>query len=577
MFVDARQEDEARQVPCTVCVIGAGAAGITMALELERLGIDAVVLESGGFGPDEQTMDLYRGESVGIPYEFGDGFRSRFLGGGSNCWGGWCRPLEREDLVRRDWVPHSGWPISREELMPYYTRAHQVLSLGPENFDVGYWARAIDRPDVRRMPLASGQVEDSISQFSRPTRFGKHYRAELRAARHVRVYLYANVVDIETESTGQSVRTVQVRTLSGRRFSVSARIVVLACGGIENARILLACNRNHAGGLGNANDLVGRYFMDHPRLMLGKLRFSESWRRNKLYDIKFHYLNRTLSLNGTHVAAQMSVSAKAQEREGLLNGRIWFSSFFPGEGTAAAAAIVRMKHRLHLKVDPQHSFLRDAITLARDPWSTLNFVAARQMPAEGSTFFKELHFRLIKEAEFQMICEPAPNPDSRVTLAVARDALGMPRARVDWRLDELVKRTFDRSIAIVAQELREAGIAEVLEHEPLQGRPWPRSLEGTWHHMGTTRMHDSPTRGVVDRNCRIHGMSNLYVTGSSVFPTAGANFPTITLVALALRLVEHLRSQLQQPDATAGAGVCVAPASTSESRGEPVYRIPHPG
>lgn len=563
MFCDTRRVDDAMEARSAICIIGGGAAGLTMALEFERRGIDAIVLESGGFAPDPHTMDLYRGETVGIPYQFGDNYRSRFLGGCSNCWGGWCRPMDAEDYHKRDWVPGSGWPFGIEEIEPYYQRTHQVLRLGPVNYDLEHWVSAIGRRDVRRMPLPSGEVQDSLSQFSLPVRFGKHYRRELKAARHVRVFLHANVTDIETDAEGRAVKRVHVRTLSGKRMTVESRQFVLASGGIENARILLACNKQHAAGLGNANGLVGRYFMDHPRLLTGKLTLREPWRRNKLYDAMFHYLNRDVKANGTHIAAQMTVSHAVQRRERMLNARIWLCSIFPGEGTAAAEALKRMKFRLHGKVDPHHTLLGDLGILTREPLNAMNFVAARQLRPVG--FLKEMHFQMIKDARFQMICEPPPDPDSRVTLADTRDALGMPRVRIDWRLGDLVKHTFDRTAALVAKELGDAGIADVTLDAPLLGREWPASIEGTWHHMGTTRMHDSPVQGVVDRNCRIHGLCNMYVAGSSVFPTAGANFPTPMLVALALRLADHLALQIDEPDAASRTPPWQAAASGDRS------------
>jgi choline dehydrogenase-like flavoprotein len=552
MFLDARQSAEGLVIDTTMCIIGAGAAGITMALEFERQGIETVVLESGGTRPEEDTMDLYRGENAGIPYEFGDGMRSRFLGGSSNCWGGWCRPLDAEDFESRDWVPHSGWPFGIDELAPYYDRAHDVLKLGPRNFDIEQWVRAIGRHDVRRMPLPSGNVMDGMSQFSLPMRFGKYYRRQLKQAKHLRVVLHANVVDIECDADVRQVRSVHARTLTGKRLAVRARFVVLACGGIENARVLLACNRQRSTGLGNGEDLVGRYFMDHPRLLSGKLTLKEGWRRNKLYDAMYHYLNRDVRAFGTHMAAQLTLAHRVQRREQLLNARVWFASIFPGEETAAAEALVRMKFRLHGKVDPLHSFFGDLATIAGEPFNALNFIAARQLRPVG--FLKEMHFQMITQARLQMICEPQPDPDSRVTLAEARDALGMPRARVNWQLGDAVKRTFDRTLALVGQELRDAGIADVALDEPLVGREWPAQLEGTWHHMGTTRMHDSPRQGVVDRHCRVHELGNLYVAGSSVFPTAGANFPTFTLVALALRLADHLKQLQASAEAIATTG-----------------------
>jgi choline dehydrogenase-like flavoprotein len=561
MICDARRVDDATVATTTVCIIGGGAAGLTLALEFERRGIDAIVLESGGFAADPHTMDLYRGENTGLPYYFGDDYRSRYLGGCSNCWGGWSRPMDAEDFEKRDWVPHSGWPFGLSELTPFYARAHQVLRLGPVDYDIERWVAAIGRRDVRRMPLASGEVMDSMSQFSLPMRFGKYYRHALKSARHVRVFLHANVVDIETEADGRAVRRVHVRTLTGRRMVIEARRFVLACGGIENARILLACRKQHARGVGNANDLVGRYFMDHPRLKLGQLVLREAWRRNKLYDAMYHYMNRTVRAFGTHMAAQLTLSPEVQRRERLLNARVWFASIFPGEGTPAAEAIVRMKLRLHGKVEETHSVLGDLATIARQPFDAANFVAARQLQPIG--VFKALHFNMIKEARLQMICEPEPDPDSRVTLADSCDALGMPRVRVHWRLGDQVKRTFDCALAIVAREINAAEIADVTLDPPLLGSDWPSQLEGTWHHMGTTRMHDSPTQGVVDRDCRIHGMSNFYVAGSSVFPTAGANFPTITLVALALRLADHVAEQVRLPDAQVRT---VAPAANTAVR-----------
>jgi len=182
--------------------------------------------------------------------------------------------------------------------------------------------------------------------------------------------------------------------------------------------------------------------------------------------------------------------------------------------------------------------------MARHPLDTLGYGMTRLLQPRW----------LVREVRFQAIVEPQPDPDSRVTLsATEHDALGMRRVQVDWRLGSNVQRTFDRTLAIIGAELERDGVAKVTLGPTLEGGPWPSSLEpeGTWHHMGTTRMHRSPRHGVVDPHCRVHGMSNLYLAGSSLFPTAGANFPTITLTALALRLADHLAAELRQPVASA--------------------------
>lgn len=532
MFIDTRRVDQGTVVNTTVCIIGGGVAGITLAMELDKQGIDVCLLESGGFAPDDGTRDLYRGEDVGEwRYNFADGSRSRFLGGSSNCWGGWCRPLDPWDFEKRDWIEHSGWPFGLDELMPYYDRTHALLKLGPNNFDPEFWERSINRPDVRRIPLVTGKIRDTISQFSPPARFGKMYREDLKRSQRIRVYLYANATNIDTDRPASNVTRVQVATLTGKYMEVVAKHYVLATGGIENARMLLASNKVQPCGLGNGNDLVGRFFMDHPRMITGNIKFTDAWARNKLSDVKYHYMNAAVAAHGTHIAHQFALTEETLAEEGLLNSRVWFNSIFPGEGSEGAQALFRIKQALLKKDQEDWSLSRDIATMLAHPIDTIGYGYTRLFQPRW----------LIQGVKFQLIVEPEPDPNSRVMLSPSqKDQLGMNRVRVDWRLTSKVQRTFDRTLALVAEDMRRSGVAQVELDPPLEGKKWPSDLEGTWHHMGTTRMHDSPKHGVVDRNCKVHGISNLFVAGSSVFPTAGANFPTITLAALAFRLAEYL-------------------------------------
>ncbi|MDR5780132.1 GMC family oxidoreductase [Caballeronia sp. LZ065] len=558
MFIDSRSVEEGAVIETTVCIIGAGVAGITLALELEKQGIDACMLESGGYKPDDDTRDLYRGENVGVPYEFADGCRSRYLGGSSNCWGGWCRPLDPWDFEKRGWVSDSGWPFGFDELRPYYARTHQLLQLGESNFEPAYWEAAIHRDDVKRHPFQSGTVRDTISQFSPPVRFGKLYRQHLLDAKHVRVMLFANALNIDTDADARSVTKIDVGTLTGRRFAVRAKIFVLATGGIENARLLLTSNRVQAAGLGNGHDLVGRYFMDHPRIMSANVHFSKQWARNKLYDIKYHYQNRAVSAHGTFISSQFALTQQVLEKEQLLNARAWFYSVFRGENTKGSEALIRMKQRLLKKDEPGYSTAADLLAMAAHPVDTACFGLARLLQPRP----------LITEVKIQTIVEAEPNRDSRVTLSAQKDVLGMNRVKVDWRVTELVKRTFDRTVAHIAADLKRSGVADVTLDEPLEGKPWPAQLEGTWHHMGTTRMHDSEKQGVVDRNLKIHGMSNLFVAGSSVFPTVGANFPTITIAALTLRLAGHLGRVIKGDETSSAPATPAAIPVRSDAPGE---------
>lgn len=544
MFIDARTLESGVTLRSKVCVVGGGVAGITLALDLEKAGIDTIVLESGGHTADDETRDLYRGENVGLPYVFGDGCRSRFLGGSSNCWGGWCGPMREYDMQARSWVPDSGWPFDRAALEPFYERAHETLNLGPYNYDIDHWVNKIGRADVKRYPLPTGRVHDILSQFSNPSRMGSVHRDTLHNAKNVRVLLFANAVDLQTDATAKTVQQIKIKTLTGKNFTVAAETFVLASGGIENPRLLLSSNTVRPNGLGNDNDLVGRYFTDHPRLTLGDVKLNPQWQRNKLYDIKFHYLNKAVSADGTYVSSQFSLDHKLHEREGIQNAQVWFTSIFAGEGSEGSEALIRMKQRIHGKHEPGANFWKDVGTMATQPFSTLSFAAARQFQPAA----------LIRKVQLQIVLEPAPNYHSRVTLGADRDALGLRRVNVDWRLTDRDMRTWDRTAAIFADELKQAGIAEITLPEPFEktGLPdlptSPIYNLGCWHHMGTTRMHDSPRQGVVDRNGLVHGMSNLYVAGSSVFPTFGANFPTITIAALAHRMADHLAAaKVQAP------------------------------
>lgn len=535
MLVDARRLEDGHNIQIDVCVIGGGAAGLTLALMFEERGIGTCILESGGFSPQEANRDLYRGDSVGLPYRFADGQRSRYLGGSSNCWGGWCRPMEEEDFLERDWFPYSGWPITKKDLQPYYDRCEDILKLGPQRYDVAFWVKEIGRPDVRRHPFVGNDVVDVITQFSPPVRFGIDYREQIENAKHVTVYFNTNVVNIATEG-GDAVRRVDLKTLTGRRASVQAKIFVLATGGIENPRLLLASNADRPAGLGNQNDLVGRFFMEHARMTTATVKFREGWANNLLYDMKYNYHSQAVSALGTCVAGQFGLSAQTRAREGLLNASVRLDSVFVGEATGVKDALVTIKRRMAGGDRPTQTVRQSLKTLVTHPLQTAGFLTARRLRLRS----------LIESTRFQVIAEPTPDPSSRVTLSSRRDQLGMSRVSVDWRVGAHTKRTVDRTVALVAEEFSRAGVADVALDPSFEAHGWPDTFEeeGCWHHMGTTRMHHSPRLGVVDKDCRVHDTTNLFVAGSSVFPTAGGDFPTITIVALAMRLADHIEAAL---------------------------------
>ena len=498
VFLDARDIDEGTELDCDVCVVGAGAAGITIARELDAAGVRTCLLESGGMRYEEGTQALYEGESVGDRYRVTESgpadvlrvSRLRFFGGSTNHWDGWCRELDELDFEARDGVPGSGWPIERAVLDGPYARARELCQLPAPSFEPAFWGRRTRTRPLRLGPLAANEV----FQFSAPTRFGQAYGGDLRRSRRVRVVLHANAVGLAAAPSGGRIERVRVRTLDGRRFAVRGRQFVLASGGIENPRLLLASNDVRPHGIGNDRDQVGRCFADHPHGLVGLAALRS--------DLDLRFYGFSPAKGRPAMRGALATAPDHVRRQGLLRFTATVEPLDRGEPPPLRAEVGEMLGAIH-------GDARFGIT-----------------------------------SELFMRAEQAPNPDSRVTLSPRdRDPLGMPRVRVDWRLGRLDRESAVRSVEAVGRALGAAGAGRVFNLVRVNDAVW-KGVHGADHHIGTTRMHDDPRRGVVDRHCRVHGVANLHVAGSSVFPTTGSANPTLTIVALAVRLAGRLRGAL---------------------------------
>jgi choline dehydrogenase-like flavoprotein len=536
MFVDSRELSTGHEVETDLCVIGAGAAGITLAREFLGQDMKVCLLDGGGFDADESTQDLYRGENTGLDNQALHETRFRYFGGstGIEGWGGWSLPFGELDFETRPWVDHSGWPIDRSDLNPYYVRAQEICGLGPFDYDLDSWishlAGQLTVPD-----LNDGRVTIQMCQLGPPVFFGSEYRHEFAQQGNVDVYLYANVVGLETTDAGDHITSVRVRTLTGIEFRVSAKQFVLAAGGVENARLLLVSDRVHPAGLGNSHDLVGRFFMDNPRIWSGEFIPAKPVPWLEFFNPYGELARRPQKLRATYhksvIAGALALSEDVQRQEGLVGYRAWLSPFYHAQGSRGWTSLRRLVWDLKKRRFPKKlpSKLWEILTDSRVPRGLYgHFMRPRR---KGSR-----RYMLVN------ILENDPNPESRVSLSDERDALGVPRVRVHWEVGPLVRRTLRRAHELIGEELEASGLGRLAK--PFTGgddEDWGVAPLTAWHHMGTTRMHDDPARGVVDRNCRIHDVDNLFVAGSSVFPTAGPDMPTLTIVALALRLAEHLR------------------------------------
>ena len=537
---DARRDPPSGLLEADLCIVGAGAAGITLARALAGSPWRVLLLEAGGFEFDEADHALLAGELGGVPTFPLESSRLRLFGGTTNHWSGTCWPLDPIDFEAREGLPRSGWPFRRADLDPYYARAHEVCGLGPYDYAPGHWAEATGQP---LLPFDASRVPTRIQQIQ-AARFGFAYREELEKAPNVEIVVHADVLELLHD--GRRVQGLRASPgAGGSPFRVEARHVVLAAGGLENARILLLSGGPGSPGLGNAHDLVGRHFMDHLIMPVAVLLPTDP-------ELSFGLYHRQ-SVGDIQVNGCLALAEEVVRSEGLLNFAASLRPFrgtpdereamlaAESEGVVAAKELARSlgKGRMPDQLARQLlDVLGDLDGLARAAWQEARGRRPTLSPDVGQVY-------LISHGE------QSANPESRVRLAASRDALGRPRTRLDWRLSPLDQRTLRRGAEIVAREAGRLGLGRVQvlvdkgdDFATWSGRsPWLGPI-GAYHHLGTTRMAADPAQGVVDADCRVHELDNLWIAGSSVFPTGGYVNPTLTLVALALRLADRLREVL---------------------------------
>lgn len=508
--LDARQVPGKSTLETDLCVIGAGAAGIALAREWIGDARSVLLLESGGFEPDSRTQALCEGEATGTLLRKGDSYlmrsRMRLFGGTTHHWAGLCRPLEEIDFVQRPWVPFSGWPYPRSHLDPYYSRASELLEIASFEYE------ARDEPVAPSILASEEDIQTRMFHYSPPTRFGLRYRQELISAANIRVCLNGTAVELETNAEASHVTRVRVACLDGPAFWVSARCFVLAAGGIENPRLLLLSRKHQKSGLGNGNDLVGRFFMEHLFPFPGSMVLDADTQQLNTY-------RRSLADPIFGIRQGMLVTTPGyQRRHGLLN---------------FAVDLFRETRSLEQAM-PLQAEIAESLA-AFSPGDEVDLAVGKGRGRRSQYMTR-----------FLAIAENSPQRDSRVELSDEVDALGANKVRLRWKVAasdyRSIKISADRiATALGAASLGRASVSIQFEGGDLK----PMPLSG-YHHMGTTRMHDDPKQGVVDANGRVHGVSNLYVVGSSIFPTSGFANPTLTLVATTLMLSDYLKGKLAQ-------------------------------
>jgi len=513
---DGRQVDNGRVLECGICILGGGAAGITLACALGGTRQSIILVESGGLEPDREIQQLYTGINDGLFYSL-DRTRLRYFGGSTNHWTGMCRPLTASELAPRSWIPDSGWPIGPDDLAPYYPEAQQICELGPYQYDSNYW----QKKGLNLLDLSGGGFHNAVYQLGPPTRFGKRYRDDIRRARNVSVLLNANVTELVPDANGKTVQLARIRCLNGNAFSIKAATYVLALGGIENARVLLASNSIINTGLGNQHDNVGRYFMDHIR----SFGVATIQAKTGSIDPSYYEVTRT---DGTRTTTVFRLDPATEQQHQIAG---FFTGFYTVRKTNAAYSY-RTLHEYLAKGQLPPDLARHVDNIRSDPKAALEERSRLALEEKG---FTDLYTTID-------LIEQVPDRESRVRLSDQTDRLGMPKTLMHWRFGEMEKRTLYYAHRQFHAALKARGIGDLQTKMRDASSDWPQRVEGSAHHMGTTRMHRDPRHGVVDRNCKVFGVSNLFVAGSSVFTSGGTTNPTLTIVALALKLAARLRS-----------------------------------
>ena len=463
------------------CIIGSGPAGITLALGLESTGKRIALLEAGDENVTAESQALYEGSVIGDPDVSLASARLRCFGGTSNHWAGWCRHLDAADFLPKPYCAHTGWPLRKTDLDPYFDAARRLLSL--REF----------RPD---QAFADSGLQEFDIPVSSEARLAKRFRERIVGSANIHLVLKANVTSLSTN--GAAVTSANVVDYAKRRSRVRADVYAVAAGGIENSRLLLWSNAQSNGQLIRHSATLGRYWTEHPIFVLGEAFLIG----NAGLDPKQHE-------SGVHCVFLSPTAQTMLAHEALSCGlRMQFEYTETVKKNVAAVACVA--------------------------------------PKLGRWLANLFNMGLLCGVRIAGAWEQQPREQNRIELSDEVDALGMPKVLLHWRKSELDRRTARAAMEVLGRYCAQKNLGRIrLDDWLLDDRPFPsehQELAG-YHHMGGTRMAATPADGIVDRNCKVFDQENLYIAGSSVFPTGGHANPTFTIVQLAARLADHLRSR----------------------------------
>lgn len=546
MILNARNAEVTKDLRPIICIVGAGAAGITLACELDGAGVSVLLVDAGEIDVGKEiSQDPYEGSSEGA-HATPRFFRRRGFGGTTAIWGGRCVPYDPIDFEPREFVRGSGWPIGYEEVAQHYPKAMDYCDAGAFEFDA---KTAFTKPGetIPGMTAADGIQTDGIERYSLPTNFGKRYGAQLAASENVRVLGPAQVTRLVRDAVSDRIAAIECATEEGAAsFRIEAQHFVLATGGIETARLLLASD------VGNSHDNVGRYYTCHIENFVGTL-------RPRRPGTAFHFEK---TRDGVYGRRKLSFEPQLQRQERLLNTsfRLHYPNVADASHRSAVLSAVYLARRTLIpeyrrilqygvgeavRTSSAWAHVRNVTVglpqLARFgvDWTRRRILAKRKLP-----------YVLVPNADGSFVlefnAEQTPMRESRITLSDSKDGYGVPRVHIAWKLAEDDIESLCRGYRHLRQSLEADGSATLEFNDAALRETIAASVPLGGHHIGTTRMAATPDLGVVDRNAAVFDAPNLFIASSSVFPTSSHANPTLTIVAMAIRLAGHLRTTVAQ-------------------------------
>ncbi|MBU3004337.1 GMC oxidoreductase [Paraglaciecola arctica] len=513
-FIDANDNLIPEELKTDICIIGAGAAGITLARNLKTVK-DIILVESGNFEMSGASQSLYKGKNLALKYYDLLKCRLRYMGGTTNHWGGYCRSNDPIDYEGRAELGLPKWPISKDELTPYINLAKTELDLKYDFFEN---TELLKDKKISKEQLLENHHPDfqtKVFQITKKRRFREIYKHELQKQTNLQVLLNLNAIHIQLNEQGDNVKEIIFKTIKGKKILIKAKKFILSCHAIENARLLLKSNDVAKTGIGNTYDHLGRYFMEHIYLKASKLIPSDSF--PKLYDFK--------ELRDSKLNANLSFSDNYTRENQLLQ---YYCRFYPVYVEDKEKDSLRNIKR-NINEPYKYELYNDIKNLVNNFNDVKNFLISQFGFYNPAPKYYQLDHRI----------EQAPNPDSRIILSNDKDLFGMPLADIQWKLTDHDYRSFKLGQAKIVKELSAMGAGR-FELEELTPDLIRERIKGHYHHIGTTRMSNLEEDGVVDKNCKVHNVNNLYVAGSSTFPTAGYSGPTMMIIAMSIRLANHL-------------------------------------